>query len=160
MQKMLLAGRLGNDGEFSTGDEPRNAKVRFSLAVNSRSAEGESTTWYSVTVFGVSEAFANILKKGASVSMMGELDVVAVMKGDQPVAYRNITANKRDVTFMAAPKLAAEAPAQPQKLPRKEATAAEAKPAAKPANGKAPVKVPPARKAPVVEAPADEDDEL
>ncbi len=158
MQKMLLAGRLGNDGEFSAGDEPRNAKVRFSLAVSSRSAEGESTTWYSVTVFGVSEAFAGILKKGASVSMMGELDVVAVMKNDQPVAYRNITANKRDVTFMAAPKNAtSDAPAQPQKLPRKDA---EAKPAAKQPSGKAPVKVPPARKAPVVEPPADEDDEL
>ena len=67
MKTFANAGRLGNDPELKTKDEKPYVRLRIA-------ANGKTTDWFTVAVFGpLAEAAAQHLKKGDGVAVSGRL---------------------------------------------------------------------------------------
>lgn len=74
MQKITLIGRLGKDAA-SAKTASGISYWSSTMACNSRVRGEEKTTWFDLVSFNYRENFVKILKKGALVVVVGDLDI-------------------------------------------------------------------------------------
>ena len=74
MNKVTLAGRLGQDPELKTvGNDTK--RVKFSLATNDGYGDKKKTNWHNCTAFGkTAEIIAQYVKKGSELVVSGSID--------------------------------------------------------------------------------------
>lgn len=71
---ITIVGNLGKDPERK--EIGADAVTKFSVAVNRKRKEVESTDWYNIDVWGKSgDACAKFLKKGSRVQVLGDLEL-------------------------------------------------------------------------------------
>jgi single-strand DNA-binding protein len=74
MNKVILAGTLGNDPEVETVGSNNTPKTRLSIAVQEYTKGEYVTVWHSVTVLGkTAEYCGNHLSKGCAVAVEGKV---------------------------------------------------------------------------------------
>lgn len=94
---ITLAGHLGRDAELkAAGGTP---VCKFSIAVNTKRRDGDSTAWYACALFGNrAEKLAPMLTKGKAVIVSGEL-VPREYKGKGDELRTSLDVNVNMLTF-------------------------------------------------------------
>jgi single stranded DNA-binding protein len=100
MQKIIIAGALGQDAQ--TREAGDNVAINFSVAVNERRGDKETTSWYACTLWrGKDKAgIAAHLKKGTGVIVEGTPDAEAWMGKENAGPQARIKVAVRDLHFM------------------------------------------------------------
>jgi single stranded DNA-binding protein len=106
MQKIIIAGQLGQDAqtrEMQTGD---SVAINFSVAVNEKRGDKEITHWYACTLWR-DKGKTNIaayLKKGTGVIIEGTPEVEAWMNKEKAGAEARIKITVKELHFMTGTK--------------------------------------------------------
>lgn len=98
MNAAILVGYVVNE-IYSNGDK----MVRFKMGTKSgynRKEKKDIISYVPVTVFGLSEEQKNVIKKGTRLAIRGNVAERSYEKDGQRVYVTQVTADRKDVTFV------------------------------------------------------------
>lgn len=88
MNKVIIAGRLGQDPEIKGYGADGKSLAKFTVATNDGWGENEKTNWHRVTVFGkAAENCDRFLSKGAFVMIEGRVEYGTYEDADGNTRY-------------------------------------------------------------------------
>jgi single-strand DNA-binding protein len=100
MQKIIIAGRLGQDAQ--TKEIGERIAINFNVAVNEKRSDKEITRWYSCTIWRNKDKanLAPYLKSGVGVIIEGSPDVEAWLSKEKNEPAARIKITVTDLHFM------------------------------------------------------------
>jgi single stranded DNA-binding protein len=122
MQKIIIAGQLGQDAK--TKEVGDTIAINFSVAVNEKRNDKETTSWYACTLWRNKDkaAIAAHLKTGTGVIIEGSPEVEAWMSKEKAEVQARIKVTVRELYFMTGNKKESSAPAAAEAAEAAEAT--------------------------------------